>query len=105
MSILAKAMAKAGGGSFKTPTENVHELRTALASLADRSHPPDKVTTLFVSSSTRPLVGWGVPHGFDISLLWAQRPAELPQSASSPWGECDGDGVRRGEAHQGSEWM
>jgi hypothetical protein len=36
-------VAKATGESAKTPAENVEEVRLALASLADRSRPPDKV--------------------------------------------------------------
>ena len=41
--LIRKAVAKATGESAKTPAENVEEVRLALASLADRSRPPDKV--------------------------------------------------------------
>lgn len=40
--LIRKAVAKATGESAKTPAENVEEVRLALASLADRSRPPDK---------------------------------------------------------------
>lgn len=73
MSLIAKAMAKASGGSSKTPTENVHELRTALASLADRSHPPDKVRCC--SSSSQPRGPLDVPHRFAAARRRSVPPA------------------------------
>jgi hypothetical protein len=73
MSLIAKAMAKAGGGSYKTPTENVHELRNALAGLADRSHPPDKVRCC--SSSAQPRGPLRVAHGFAAARRRSVPPA------------------------------